>query len=59
MALKHVGRIKKTKRKVVVAYRVVPNDADFASEGSSELLVPVTTKVQYCVVGYEQVREDR
>lgn len=30
MALKHVGRIKKTKRKVVVAYRVVPNDADFA-----------------------------
>lgn len=28
MALKHVGRIAKTKRKVVVAYRVVPDDAD-------------------------------
>jgi len=28
MALKHVGRIKNNKRKVVVAYRVVPNEPD-------------------------------
>ena len=28
MALKHVGRLKKTKRKVIVAYRVVPNESD-------------------------------
>jgi hypothetical protein len=28
MALKHVGRIKGNKRKVIVAYRVVPGDAD-------------------------------
>lgn len=28
MALKHVGRMVKNKRKVVVAYRVVPGDAD-------------------------------
>jgi len=28
MATKHVGRLKKTKRKVAVAYRVVPNEPD-------------------------------
>lgn len=28
MALKHVGRIAKTKRKVIVAYRVVPNEPE-------------------------------
>lgn len=28
MALKHVGRVARNKRKVVVAYRVVPGDAD-------------------------------
>lgn len=28
MALKHVGRIKGNKRKIIVAYRVVPGDAD-------------------------------
>lgn len=28
MAIKHVGRLKKTKRKVVVAYRVVPNEPE-------------------------------
>lgn len=28
MALKHVGRIKKNQRKIVVAYRVLPNDPD-------------------------------
>lgn len=28
MALKHVGRLKKTKRKVVVAYRVVPHESE-------------------------------
>lgn len=28
MALKHVGRMAKTGKKVIVAYRVVPNDAD-------------------------------
>lgn len=28
MALKHIGRIKGNKRKVIVAYRVVPGDAD-------------------------------
>jgi hypothetical protein len=29
MALKHVGRINSNKRKVVVAYRVLPNDPDY------------------------------
>tara|TARA_B110000503_G_scaffold28131_1_gene44943 strand:- start:22679 stop:23290 length:612 start_codon:yes stop_codon:yes gene_type:complete len=28
MALKHVGRVKSNKRKVIVAYRVVPGDAE-------------------------------
>lgn len=28
MGLKHVGRIKKNKRKVIVAYRTVPNESD-------------------------------
>jgi len=28
MALKHVGRVKQTKKKVIVAYRVVPGDAE-------------------------------
>lgn len=29
MALKHIGRMKKTNKKVIVAYRVVPNDAQY------------------------------
>jgi len=29
MALKHVGRIKKTKKKCIVAYRLVPGDTEF------------------------------
>jgi hypothetical protein len=28
MALKHVGRVKQTKKKVIVAYRVVPNEPE-------------------------------
>jgi len=38
MAIKHVGRMTKNKRKVVVAYRVVPG------EGESENAIVVTTE---------------
>lgn len=39
MAIKHVGRLKKTKRKVVVAYRVVPKDADYCIVVTTENLM--------------------
>jgi hypothetical protein len=39
MALKHVGRIKKSKKKVVVAYRVVPQDAEHCLVVPTEALM--------------------
>lgn len=39
MSLKHVGRIKKNQRKVVVAYRTVPNDPDYCVIVASESLM--------------------
>lgn len=38
MALKHIGRIAKTGKKVIVAYRVLPDDADHALVISTESL---------------------
>lgn len=37
--LKHVGRMAKNKRKVVVAYRVVPNESDYAIVVTTENLM--------------------
>lgn len=39
MSLKHVGRIKKNQRKVVVAYRTVPNDPENCVIVASEALM--------------------
>jgi len=39
MALKHVGRLKKTKRRVIVAYRVVPKEPDHCIVVTTENLM--------------------